>query len=181
MRPFLTIIFLLLICNLSRAQHTDRFKKLVNELEKIESKPDTIFYENGKIWWTSTITSYKYNSETYSTYSGKQTQYYKNGKIASELLLGNFGNILSWESFDREGNKTSESITIELDSNAKNLFEFFKNDEHLTFKRKIKKYKCSNKLGIYYLFKEGQTLNGKKNGLWKTYRENGELKKQKTY
>jgi antitoxin component YwqK of YwqJK toxin-antitoxin module len=181
MKRFLTIIILLLIWNLSNAQHTDRFKKIVSELEKIESKPDTIFYRNGKIWWISTITTYKYNSETYSTYSGKQTQYYKNGKIASELLLGNYGNILSWKSFDREGNNTSESITTEIDSNAKNLTEFFKNDDHIIFKRIIKKYKCSSKLGVYYLFKEGKTINGKKNGIWKTYGENGKLKKKNIY
>jgi len=181
MKRLLTIIFLLLICNLSNAQHTDRFKKIVSELEEIESKPDTIFYGNGKVWWISTITTYNYNSENYSTHSGKQTQYYKNGQIASEVLLGKYGNIISWNSYDREGNKTFESITTEIDSNANNLTEFFDSDEHISFKRIEKYYKCSYKLQVCYLFKEGQTVNEKKVGLWKTYNENGELKKEKTY
>ncbi|MGJ8593341.1 MAG: hypothetical protein ACSHXF_12380 [Aquaticitalea sp.] len=181
MKRFLTTIFLLLICNLSNAQHTNRFNKLVDELKEIESKPDTIFYDNGKIWWISTITTYAYNSENYSTHKGKQTQYYKNGQIASEVLLGKYGNILSWNSYDRDGNKTSESVTTEIDSNAKNLTDFFENDKHISFKRNVKYYKCSYKLQICYLFKEGQTVNGKKIGLWKTYTENGELKREKTY
>ncbi|WP_166962074.1 toxin-antitoxin system YwqK family antitoxin [Yeosuana marina] len=181
MKPFLTIIFLFLICNLSNAQYTDRFKKIVNELKEIESKPDTIFYGNGKIWWISTITTYKYKSENYSTHTGKQTQYYKNGQIASEVFLGKYGNILSWISYDQKGNKTSESITTEIDSNADNLTEFFDSDKHISFKRNDKYYKCSYKLQICYLFKEGQTVNGKKVGLWKTYTENGELKKEKNY
>lgn len=174
-------MFLLLIYNLSYAQHTDRFKKIVSELEEIESKPDTIFYGNGKIWWISTITIYQFNSENYSTHSGKQTQYYKNGQIASEVLLGKYGNTISWNSYDREGNKTSESITTEIDSNANNLTEFFDSDEHISFKRIEKYYKCSYKLQVCYLFKEGQIVNGKKVGLWKTYNENGDLKKEKNY
>src|SRR5690554_1871339 len=159
MKRFLTIISLFLICNFSNAQHSDRFKKIVSELEEIESKPDTIFYVNGKIWWISTITTYKYNSENYSTHSGKQTQYYKNGQIASEVLLGKYGNIISWNSYDRDGNKTSESITTEIDSDANNLTEFFESDEHISFKRNEKYYKCSYKLQVCYLFKEGQTVN----------------------
>ena len=181
MKRFLTIIFLLLICNLSNAQHTDKFKKIVSELEEIDSKPDTVFYENGKIWWISTTTTYKYNSQNYTTHSGKQTQFYENGQIASEAILGKYGNIISWNSYDREGNKTSESITTEIDSNANNLTEFFDSDEHISFKRIEKYYKCLNKLQVCYLFKEGQTVNGKKVGLWKTYTENGELKKEKNY
>ena len=181
MQRFLTTIFLFLICNLSNAQYSDRFKEIVNELEEIESKPDTIFYRNGKIWWISTITTYKYDSETYSTYSGKQTQYYKNGEIVSALLLGKYGNIISMSSYDREGNKIFESETTEIDSNANNLTEFFDSNEHISFKRIEKYYKCSNKQAEYYLFKEGQTVNGKKSGLWKSYTENGELKKEKNY
>ncbi|PHQ27803.1 hypothetical protein, partial [Leeuwenhoekiella nanhaiensis] len=107
MKRFPAIIFLLLICNLSNAQHTDKFKKIVSELEEIDSKPDTVFYENGKIWWISTTTTYKYNSQNYTTHSGKQTQFYENGQIASEAILGKYGNIISWNSYDREGNKTS--------------------------------------------------------------------------
>lgn len=179
MKRFLTILFLLLICNLSNAQHTDRFKKIVSEIEEIESKPDTIFYKNGKIWWINTVTTYRYNLENYSTYSGKQIQYYKNGQIASEAFLGKFGNILSWNSYDRKGNKKTESITTEIDSNADNPTEFFHSDKHLIFKRNVKYFKYSYKLQICYLFKEGQTLNGKSVGLWKTYNEKGELTKEK--
>ncbi|GGG58700.1 hypothetical protein [Bizionia arctica] len=181
MKQFLSILFLLLIYNLSNAQHTIRFKKIVKDLKQIESKPDTIYYGNGQIWWKSTITTYEFNSEMYSIHTGIQTQYYKNGKIASEVVLDNYGIVLSWNAFDTDGNKTSESITTEIDSNAKNLTDFFESDKHLDLKRKVKYYKCSYKLGVCYLFKEGQTINGKNTGLWKTHTEYGALKKEKTY
>lgn len=181
MKRFLIIIFLFFICNSSNAQHTDKFKKIVSELEEIESKADTIFYRNGKIWWTSTIVTYCYNSEKYSTYTGKQTQYYKNYQIASEIQLDKYGNIISWNSFDRDGNKTSEFVTTEIDSSAKNMMEFFNSDKHISFKRIEKTYKCSYKLQVCYLFKEGQTVNEKKTGLWKTYDEYGKLKREKIY
>jgi hypothetical protein len=47
--------------------------------------------------------------------------------------------------YDRDGNKTIESVTIEIDSNAENLIEFFESEKHITFKREIKYYKCSLK------------------------------------
>lgn len=179
MKRFLSIIFLLLIYNLSNAQHTDKLKKILNELNEIDSKPDTIFYGNGKVWWVGTITTFKYKSKNYSTNSGKLTEYYKNGEIASEVLLGKYGYILSSNSYDRKGNKTHESITTEIDTNAKTLNEFFESEKHISFKRYLKYYKYSYKYGICYLYKEGNSVNGKKSGLWKTYTENGELKKEK--
>jgi antitoxin component YwqK of YwqJK toxin-antitoxin module len=181
MKRILTIILLLLIFNLSNAQQSDRVIEIVKDLKKVESKPDTIFYGNGKIWWKSTLTTYEYNSETFSLYSGEQIQYYKNGKIANESIYDMYANLLSWNGYDRDGNKTIESVTTEIDSNAENLIEFFESEKHITFKREVKYYKCSRKLKICYLYKEGQTKNGKKSGTWKFYKENGEIKKEKRY
>jgi antitoxin component YwqK of YwqJK toxin-antitoxin module len=181
MKRILTILFLLLFSSLSNAQHSDRFLEIVNELKEVESKSDTIFYRNGEIRWINNLTTYQYDFKTYRTHSGKQIQYYKNGQIANKSILDKYGNTLSWNGFDRNGNKTIESITTEIDSNAESLTEFLESEEHLTFKRKNKYYKCSNKLEVCYLFKEGKILNGNKIGLWKTHSENGILKKEKTY
>lgn len=181
MKRILTLIFLLLIFNLSNAQQSDRVNEIVNELKEVGSKPDTIFYKNGKIWWKSTLTTYEYNSETFTLYTGEQIQYYKNGNIANESIYDKYGNLLSWYGYDRDGNKMIESVTTEIDSNAENLIQFFESEKHITFKREVKYYKCSYKLGNYYLHKEGQTINGKKSGIWKIYNENGNLKKEKQY
>ncbi|AXO81805.1 hypothetical protein DZC78_02350 [Olleya aquimaris] len=180
MKQFLVII-ILLSYNLSNAQHSERFEEILSELKEIESKADTIRYGNGKAWWISTLTTYEHNTEKYSTYTGRQVQYYRNGQIASEILMDKYGNILSWNGFDRLGNKTIESLTTEIDSDASDLSEFFTSEKHINFKRHIKLYKCSKKLGVCYLHKEGQRINGKKKGLWKTYSENGDVKKEKVY
>lgn len=95
--------------------------------------------------------------------------------------MDKYGNILSCKVFDRLGNKTIESLTTEIDSDASDLNAFFDSEKHISFKRHVKLYKCSKKLGIYYLHKEGQRVNGKKKGLWKTYSENGDVKKEKVY
>ncbi|MBJ6367511.1 hypothetical protein [Snuella sedimenti] len=100
-------------------------------------------------------------------------QYYKNGQIANQYSLDNYGNIKSVKRFDRKGNKTLEYVTTEIDTNAKSLNEFLESQDHMSFKTYNTIYKCSNKLGAYYLYKEGQRINDKKNGVWTTYYENG--------
>ncbi|MFD0991569.1 hypothetical protein ACFQ1R_15835 [Mariniflexile jejuense] len=181
MKRNFTIIFLVLISTLCNSQHSERFLELVKDLEQITCKTDTTYYKNGNVWWTTCWTTYEYNSEKYSTRTGKMVQYYKSGQIANEYSLDNYGNIKSRKNFDRKGNKTLESVTIEIDSNAKSMDEFFDSQNHMTFKTYTAIYRCSKKLGTYYLYKEGQWINGKKNGVWTTYDDNEEVKKEKEY
>ncbi|WP_379937509.1 hypothetical protein [Mariniflexile gromovii] len=108
-------------------------------------------------------------------------QYYKNGMIANEYSLDNYGNIKSIKGFDRKGNKTFESLAIEIDSKAKSLDEFFESLDHMNFKTWTSMYRCSSNLGVSYLYKEGLWINGKKNGVWTTYHENGDIKKEKIF
>ncbi len=181
MKSILTVIVLILIGHFSNAQHTTRFLEIVKDLEYVSCKIDTTYYKNGKVWWTTCWTTYEYNSENYSTRTGRMVQYYKSGQIANEYCLDNYGNIKSMKGFDRKGNKTVEYVIIEIDTNAKSLNEFFKSQDHMNFKTYNTIYKCSNKLGTYYLYKEGQRVNDKKKGVWKTYYEKGEIKKEKVY
>ena len=180
MKRNFTIIFLVLISNLCNSQHSERFLELVKDLEQINCKTDTTYYKNGNVWWTTCWTTYEYNSEKHSTRTGQMVQYYKSGQIANEYSLDNYGNIKSMKGFDRKGNKTVESVTTEIDSKAKSMDEFFDSQDHMTFKTYSAIYRCS-KLGTYYLYKEGQWINRKKNGVWTTYFENGEIKKEKVY
>lgn len=181
MKNALTVIIIILVSYLSNAQHTTRFLKIVKDLEQVSCQMDTTYYKNGKVCWTSCWTTYEYNSERYSTRIGRMVQYYKSGQIANEYFLDNYGNIKSMKGFNRNGNKTVEYITTEIDTNAISLDEFFESQDHMTFKTYIPTYRCSKKLGTYYLYKEGSRVNGKKKGIWKTYYENGEVKKEKVY
>ncbi|WP_272022738.1 hypothetical protein [Olleya namhaensis] len=80
MKHFLVII-ILLSYNLTIAQYSERLEEILSELKEVDSKADTIHYGNGKAWWISTLTTYEHNTDKYSTYSGKQVQFYKNGQI----------------------------------------------------------------------------------------------------
>ncbi len=181
MKSFLMIIISLLIGHFLNAQHTTRFLEIVKDLEKISCKTDTTYYKNGKIWWTTCWTTYKYNSENYSARTGKMTQYYKNGQIVTEYRLDEYGNIKSMKTFDRNGNKTKESATTKIDSKAKSLDEFFVSQDHMNFKTFTLLYKFSKKLGIWYIYKEGNWINNKKKGVWITYYDTGKIKKEKKY
>ena len=181
MKSILAIIILLLIGHSSNAQHTTRFLNIVKDLEQVGCETDTTFYKNGKVFWTTCWTTYKYNSENYSCRTGSMVQYYKDGMVANEYCLDNYGNIKSMKGFDRKGNKTFEYVTTKIDSKAKSLPEFFESQDHMNFKTWTSIYRCSNNLGIFYLHKEGSWINGKKNGVWTTYHENGEIKKLKEF
>ncbi len=181
MKRNFTIIFLLLIWNLSSSQHSDRFLELVKDLEKVSCKTDTTYYKNGNIWWTMCSTNYIYNSEKYWAKTGKMVQYYKNGQIAHEYCFDNYGNMKTLKVFDRKGNKLEEHVTTEIDSKAKSLNEFFESQDHISDKTYSQFYRCSSKNGIYFLYKEGLRVNGNRNDVWTTYFENGEKKKEKKY
>lgn len=181
MKSILTILVIITSSNLSNAQYSTKVNEFIKDLVAIDSKSDTIFYNKGKIKWTSSYTTFRYKAEIYSTQTGKLTQYYKNGQIATEINLGKYGYILSLNSFDKKGNLISEATTVEIDTNAKNSQEFFQAEKHISIKRTIKKYKYTKKSATPYLYQEGQTINGKKIGLWKTYSITGDLEKKKTY
>ena len=181
MKRNFSIIFLLLIWNLSSSQHSDRFLELVKDLQKISCKTDTTYYKNDNIWWTMCWTTYEHNSEKYWARTGEMVQYYKNGQIAHKYFLDNYGNLKTMKVFDRKGNKVEEYITTKIDSNAKTLIEFFESQDHMKFNTWTSIYRCSSNLGVFYLYKEGLRVNGKKNGVWTTYYDNGEIKKEKEY
>jgi len=175
------IILLILFTSFNYGQHSDRYNQLVKDLKKIGSTTDTIYYKNGNIEWITTQTTYEYDSVLYRNYTGKQIHYYKNGQIISETLKDDYGNILNLRWYDRDGNKTYESILIEIDTRANSISEFFYGKNLWDFKRYDKEYKCSYKFDVCYLFREGLRINKKKKGLWKTYNADGTLKKEKEY
>lgn len=105
MKSILTIILSLLIGHLSNARHTTKVLEIVKDLKHVSFEIDTTFYKNGKVWWTTCWTTYEYNSENYSSRTGSMFQYYKNGKVANEYCLDNYGNIKSMKGFDRNGIK----------------------------------------------------------------------------
>jgi len=99
----------------------------------------------------------------------------------NEFIYDKFGNVLKWSTYDKDNNLIYESITTFIDTNAANAIGFLKDGKHLREAHYSKYYKCSYKLGVCYLYKEGERVNGKKNGTWKSYSTNGTLKKEKVY
>ncbi|KAA5821874.1 hypothetical protein FPF71_15315 [Algibacter amylolyticus] len=181
MKGVFTIIISFLIVHFSNAQHTARFLEFIKDLEVVSCEADTTFYKNGKVRRISCRTTYEYNSDNYSVGTGRIVQYYKNGHIANEYCLDNYGNIKRIEIFNRKGNKVEDYLTTEIDSNAKSLDEFLESHDHISYKTFSQFYRFSKKMETYFLYKEGQIVNGNKNGVWTTYYDNGEMKKEKKY
>jgi antitoxin component YwqK of YwqJK toxin-antitoxin module len=126
-------------------------------------------------------TNYKHNSEKFWAKTGEMIQYYKNGQIAHEYFLDNYGNMKRMKIFDRKGNKVEEYLTMEIDSNAKSLNDFFESQNHISDKTFCQIYRYSKDTNSYFLYEEGQRVNSKKSGNWVTYYNNGKVKKEKKF
>ncbi|KJD34157.1 hypothetical protein PK35_05380 [Tamlana nanhaiensis] len=181
MKSILIVIILALIGYSSNAQHTDRFVKLVKDLEQVSCKKDTMFYKNGTIKRVMCSTNYKYNSEKFWARTGKMIEFYKNGQIAQEYFLDNYGNLMRMKIFDRKGNKLEEYVTTEIDSNAKSLDDFFESNDHIVYKTFCQIYKYSKNSESYFLYEEGLRADTKKIGKWIKYYDNGKVKKENEF
>ena len=176
---FLSYVFLISWC--SSAQYSDRFQKLAKELQKVESRIDTLYYPNGSIWSIESYTIYAHDHRNVSYLSGRNIQYYRNGQVLNDILFDTYGIALTWSTYYRDGTKSSESSTYEIDTSAKDLKEFLETDGHINIKKNVIEYRCDNNTKTLYIYKKGVTYNGKKFGLWLTYHEDGTVKREKIY
>ena len=182
MKPYITIIFSILIFNFSSAQQTTEYNDFVNQFKIVDSKPLINYWKNGNLQFKTTENTYEYNKEIFNTYSGELNWYHENGQISFEGLVDQYGKLMYLKTYDEDGNITGESIVTKIDSRARSVTEFINPGKGVISKVvKVKHYRFSKKLGANYLHQEGVTISGKKRGLWKTYTKEGKLKKEKIY
>ncbi|VXB49013.1 conserved exported hypothetical protein [Flavobacterium sp. 9AF] len=175
------LLLFILLCQFGYAQHTERFIALVSELEGTPLDSITLFYKVNTVEWKGPAIQYCYMKKPYETYTGEWTHYDRKGNKISTVVFGLYGNVLTFVTYNKDGWISSESVTYELDTTAKNLTEFFESNGHLLFKRKERTYRYDKALQKRYLYQEGENWNGKKRGVWKTYAADGTVVKEKQY
>ncbi len=163
------------------SQHTEKFNNITSNLKPSDSLTVDLKFSNGKQKEIGKIYEYEFNDYVYSFYYGKQIEYYRDGSLAYENEYNDYGILLSCKWYVGSNNLLRESETLKIDSNAKNVKEFFEKEKHLTITTKEKIYRYDNKKCEYYLKKEGLRINGKKTGLWKIYEKDGSTKKEEMY
>jgi len=170
------IFFFLLINTITYSQHTDRFKEFTAHIKPIDSTIIDIKFSNGKLKETGIINIYEYGDYQYQIYSGKITKYYRSGVIKSIDELDSFGNLLSSQLYDYEGTPYCYMNTLKIDTEAKNLDEFFNSEKHLSILIYSKRYRFSPFSNKWFLLEEGKYINGTKTGEWTKYNRDGTVK-----
>ncbi len=163
------------------SQETEKFISLTSNLKPSDTITIDLKFGNGKQKETGKIFEYDFEDYIYSFYCGKRTEYYRDGTIAYVYKYNDFGILISCKWYDGFDNLWRESQTLKIDSDAINLKEFFEKEKHLTITVKEKIYRYDKVKCEYYTKKEGQSINGKKVGVWKTYNIDGNIKKEDVY
>lgn len=174
------IIFFLLIGFTAFSQHSLRYKKFASQLVPIDTIKVELKYKSGKIKERSTKLKYKHKGEFFEFYYGNRTLYRRNGQISRINEFDPFGITTKSKCFIK-GTVWCESETLEIDTNAKNQYEFLKLYKHLNILTNVKIYAPSIRAGSMYLKKEGKKRNNKKIGIWKKYSYLDKLIKEKNY
>lgn len=167
----------LFICSIIYSQHTERFLNLTNSIKPIDSITINSTYNNGNIKETGLIKVYQQGDYLYEFYSGKITNYYKNGIVKSIEVYDSFGNLIESQLFDFEGILYCDKKTLKIDTKASSISEFITYDRHLIILTHLKRYRFSLIPAKWFLLEEGDVLNGRKTGVWKKYHKDGTLKK----
>ncbi|MEM5566230.1 hypothetical protein WNY78_14005 [Psychroserpens sp. AS72] len=176
------LIFIILFLSLQcYSQHSERLINLTSNLKPSDTIHIDLKYSNGNQKEIGTVYEYEFGDYIYSYYSGKRIEYYRDGSIAVEHKYDDFGILLSCKYYYGDGNLWFETQTLKIDSNAIDLKSFFEKEKHLTITVKDSDFRYDNVKCDYYLKKEGQRINGKKVGIWKTYNTDGSIKKVSSY
>lgn len=179
-RRILMLIFFMSISSIY-SQYSDSFKAIIHSIEPIDSSFYEIKYKDGSYKEKGKIYEYKIAEKSYFYFTDKFYRYYKDGQIMNEMIFGKHGDLLFSKVYDENGNLIFESETISLDTNSKNIEDFFFSEKELHFERIEKEYKYSKKLSKYYLYKEWINFKGKIKGNYKIFNTDGSIKKIKNY
>lgn len=179
MKLFFVFFF---VCSFQNAvsQQGENYLKLMSKLILIDSTEIKECFKNGKPKLFGRVKYYKHGDLYYEMKVGKNIRYHKNG-ARTISIYDDWGTLLINRYYDSDDNLISQSITTLVDTSASNLDEFFKNSKHITFKTYFEDFAFDKKSRKIYLKETGQSDNGKKEGVWKSYYVSGEIKKEKSY
>ena len=177
----LLFVFIMICPFVVFSQHSEHFKTIMKHLKPVDSVTIETFYSNGNPKEKGQLLYYKMDDYMLESYSGHVIKYHSNGTVDYDMHYDRFGNLLSMKDYSRDQNLEYEFTTYFLDTSAKDAFDFVKNTSKIMYHVNEKYYKCSYKLQLCYLYKEGRMEDGKKVGTWFTYSDTGEIKSQKIY
>lgn len=177
MRSIFTFIIIFLVCNLSEAQHTERFEQIVSGRLPSRTEVVDIKFKNGVQKELGTLAVYDFENYEYIFNVGRWTKYYKNGQVLTEAEYDKFGNPLVWKLYDGKGNLLRESKALKIDTDVKEFKKFLDDKNSVDILTLEKHYKYTYKACKWFLSDEGQMLNYKKTGEWIKYLDEGKIKK----
>lgn len=165
----------------SSSQYSEEYENLTKNLIATDTLNFEELYKNGRIKEKGTVLTYKIRDYSADYYFGDYYQYFRNGKIKMKAEFDRFGNLLSQKCYLNFGGLCSESTTLEIDSETKDLEELLRVDANTKVISHDKFYTYSMKLDSMCLKKEGEMIGNKKIGVWKIYSRTGELIDEKQH
>ena len=153
------------------SQHTESYLNFANDFVFVDSSKVEIKWKNGITKELKSLVKINYKNKEYECLSGEFLQFNKKGIIRTKSLFDNYGNYLYYKLFDLDGDIILENITIKIDYN--------KEVDLVETTIREKSFMKTNK--YFYLYKEGNKLNGKKIGKWLTYDCQGNIIREKNY
>ncbi|CAL2103487.1 conserved exported protein of unknown function [Tenacibaculum sp. 190130A14a] len=180
-KAWLLVLITIFFNSYLTAQHSEKINKLISNLKPIDSVSVNKKYRNGDKKEIGNYRVFELNNYEYHLRTGKYFTYYPGNKILAEITYDNFGIALEWKLYDGLGNLLEEFKTISIDTQINNPEKLLTNFDLIDIVREEKKYRFSDKICGWFLFKEGKKLNGKKIEEWKKYYPNGDIKKVKVY
>ena len=181
MKPLINLLFLLVFSS-SFGQYSERFKKLVEPLEKIKTERDTIFFGNGNPKFIIKRTYHLFDGDTIKHNFGTSHVYYRNGQLARRTQIDDFGNYINEKLYDKKGNLLEEWITTFIDNRAKSISEYMEDIAFGDYKKTINYYRYSKKNGDWYNYKvmHLEMLNTEGVEIINHFDENGVILKTKS-
>ena len=180
-KELLLRLIILFLINLScYSQHSERFNKLIENVNPSDSIIEIKKYKNGKTKSVNRFYEYEYGDYIYTFSYGTNQIFNKKGILVYEIKYVNFGNFILEKQFSDDGEIVLVSESEFIDTSAESLEKFFKSHKHLTYTISQKSYGTIFETNETYIAQEGRRKNGKKIGIWKTYNCEG-LVKEKEY
>ncbi len=153
------------------SQHTKSYLDFANDFIFLDSSKVETKWKNGTVKELKNIVVIEHNNRRYECLTGEFFQFNRKGIKRTKSLFDKYGNYLHYSFFDIDGNIIQENSTIKIDFNKEaDLVEITIHEKEYI--------KTKND---FYLYKEGNKLNGKKIGKWFTYDCQGNIVKEKKY
>lgn len=181
MKNKIILVLIFFVTFYGYSQHTKRFLELTKDLVPFKQTVTLLKNKNNTIKTKFKFNTYKFENEKFICEYGNRKVYNYKGEIEEDIEHDNFGNIITQKFYDKNGRVIKEINAKRIDLISDTNKEEHLNIKLITTKSLQEEYKFSKKLNKMYLFKKGYLKDKEKKGVWTTYNEKGEVRKEKVY